>query len=213
MDPREAREKAVRDAKAGLILDAALKVFAQSGYHSTRLEDIAGAAGFSKASLYNYYDSKEAIFLCLAIREYERLCEKLGARLDPRKPLVANIEVILRTVFELFGEHFALLLEISDVRAMSGLQLESLAKQHDALMMDFRHWVREMQDLFVTILSAARERGELESPLDDEVLAAYIGAQLRGVLFDWKIAGRKGDIDTSVRQALEFVLHGVRGKG
>lgn len=212
MDPREAREKAVRDAKAGLILDAALKVFAQSGYHSTRLEDIAAAAGFSKGSLYNYYDSKEAIFLSLAIREYERLCEKLSDRLDPQRALAENVEAVLRTVFELFGEHFALLLEISDVRAMSGLELESLAKQHDALMIDFRHWVHETQTLFVAILSAARARGELRSPLDDKVLAAYIGAQLRGVLFDWKIAGRKGDIDQTVRQALEFVLHGVRGK-
>lgn len=212
MDPREAREKAVRDAKAGLILDAALKVFAQSGYHSTRLEDIASAAGFSKGSLYNYYDSKEAIFLCLAIREYEQLCEKLRDRLDARKSLTENIETILRTVFELFGEHFALLLEISDMRAMSGPEFESLAKQHDALMMDFKHWVREMQGLFEAMLSAARSRGELESPLDDGVLAAYIGSQLRGVFFDWKIAGRKGDIDQTVRQALEFVLHGVRGK-
>ncbi len=212
MDPREAREKAVRDAKAGLILDAALKVFARNGYHSTRLEDIAAAAGFSKGSLYNYYDSKEVIFLSLAIREYERLCERLADRLDPRKALAENIEVLLRTVFEVFGEHFALLLEISDVRAMSGMELESLAKQHAVLMQDFRHWVRETQALFETILSAARARRELQSSLDDGVLARFIGAQLRGVLFDWKIAGRTGDIDQSVQQALEFVLHGVRGK-
>jgi len=61
-NPKEVRDQTVRDAKTNLILDSALKVFSEKGYHETRLEDVAAAAGFSKASLYNYYEDKEEIF-------------------------------------------------------------------------------------------------------------------------------------------------------
>jgi AcrR family transcriptional regulator len=47
------------------ILPAALRVFAATGFAATRLEDVARAAGLSKAALYLYFDSKEAIFEAL----------------------------------------------------------------------------------------------------------------------------------------------------
>jgi AcrR family transcriptional regulator len=79
MDAKENRDQIVRDAKSSLILDAALKMFAEKGFHETRLDDIAAAAGFSKASLYNYYADKEAIFLHIIIRMHEKIIEALKA--------------------------------------------------------------------------------------------------------------------------------------
>ena len=76
-DAKSKRETAIREAKNNLILDAALKIFSETGFHDSRLEDIAAAAGFSKASLYNYYEDKETIFLSLAIREYSAVVGKL----------------------------------------------------------------------------------------------------------------------------------------
>ena len=72
-DARVKKDKAIRETKTNLILDASLEVFSRLGFHDTRLEDIAAAAGFSKDSLYNYYEDKEDIFMSLAIREYIRV--------------------------------------------------------------------------------------------------------------------------------------------
>ena len=47
------------------ILAAALRVFAESGYARARLEDVARVAGVSKAALYLYFESKQAIFEAL----------------------------------------------------------------------------------------------------------------------------------------------------
>ncbi len=85
LNPREAKDQLVRDAKSNLILDAALKTFAEKGYHETRLDDIAAAAGFSKASLYNYYEDKEEIFLHILIRMHEKILEVLKTR-NKRRP-------------------------------------------------------------------------------------------------------------------------------
>ncbi len=48
------------------ILRAALDEFARAGYARARLGDIARRAGVSKATLYLYFDSKQALFEALA---------------------------------------------------------------------------------------------------------------------------------------------------
>jgi AcrR family transcriptional regulator len=53
------------------ILEAALGLIETVGYDDTRLSDIAARADISKASIYRYFDSKEAIFLHLLDRETE----------------------------------------------------------------------------------------------------------------------------------------------
>jgi len=210
LDAREVREKTVRDAKSGLILDAAMVVFAQSGYYSTRLEDIAAAAGFSKAALYNYYPNKEAIFLHLAIREYDRLYARVADCVNRSATLAENLRQVIRTVLDLCGEHFSLLLEISDLRCMNPGEIESLARQHDDLFDELRGRLAAMNQVVSRLLGQARERGERSSPLDDRALASRVGAQIRGVLFEWKLAGSRGDIAMETANVVELVLHGVR---
>lgn len=43
------------------LLDAAVDVFARDGYHRASLEDIAGAAGVSKALIYEHFSSKREL--------------------------------------------------------------------------------------------------------------------------------------------------------
>jgi len=45
------------------ILGSALELFAEKGYHSTTIQDIATAVGISRATLYQYFESKEQLFV------------------------------------------------------------------------------------------------------------------------------------------------------
>jgi len=56
------RWKRRKEARPEEILDAALQLFTEKGFSSTRMVDVAKAAGISKGTLYLYFDSKEAIF-------------------------------------------------------------------------------------------------------------------------------------------------------
>jgi AcrR family transcriptional regulator len=53
------------EARPEEVLDAALDLFISRGYAATRMEDIASAAGLSKAAVYLYFPSKEALFQTL----------------------------------------------------------------------------------------------------------------------------------------------------
>src|SRR3977135_1592391 len=63
--PRWRRRK---DARPEEIINAALEVFADSGYAATKLEDVAGRAGVTKGTIYLYFENKDALFKAL-IRE------------------------------------------------------------------------------------------------------------------------------------------------
>jgi AcrR family transcriptional regulator len=63
------------------ILAAALEVFAEHGYHESRIEQITEAAGCSRPTFYQYFSSKEDVFRTLAGqvgREVGRLTDGLG---------------------------------------------------------------------------------------------------------------------------------------
>ena len=53
------------DTKRQTILDAAKAVFEEMGYERASMAEVAARAGSSKATLYNYFESKEALFFAL----------------------------------------------------------------------------------------------------------------------------------------------------
>jgi AcrR family transcriptional regulator len=57
--PRWARRK---DARPDEIIAAALDLFVERGFASTRLDDVAARAGISKGTLYLYFENKEDLF-------------------------------------------------------------------------------------------------------------------------------------------------------
>jgi AcrR family transcriptional regulator len=65
-----------------LLLSASEKVFAQRGYESALLAEIAATAGFSKGALYAHFKSKEDLFLALALAKAARLQASLSNALD-----------------------------------------------------------------------------------------------------------------------------------
>ncbi|HRO58989.1 MAG TPA: TetR/AcrR family transcriptional regulator [Burkholderiaceae bacterium] len=57
--PRWTRRK---EARPGELLEAALELFVERGFASTRLDEVAARAGVSKGTLYLYFASKEDLF-------------------------------------------------------------------------------------------------------------------------------------------------------
>ena len=59
---KELRVKRKRSIKRDLILNVAQKAFIKHGYDHTMVDQIALDAGYTKATLYKYFESKEDLF-------------------------------------------------------------------------------------------------------------------------------------------------------
>jgi AcrR family transcriptional regulator len=80
--------------------DAALRVFATQGFRRTRMADVAGAMGVSPGSLYNYVESKEALFHWIVERGGDQGPVEAPAALPIPTPAPAVIEASLRAHLE-----------------------------------------------------------------------------------------------------------------
>lgn len=209
MDPKVIRDQAIKDTKAALILDAARKVFSEYEYSETRLEDIAVVSGFSKASLYNYYSDKEEIFITLAIREFDAILDRLKNQNDPRASFSTNLENMVRTVLLFLGENYAFLLAIANFRISCQHNIENVDPKTRSLVQRFKLKYAELLEFQAQILRNAKKKGDILSPVPENVLSNYILSLIRGVLFDWKVKGSIGDTEREIRQLMIFLENGL----
>lgn len=92
------------EVAADRILDAAEKLYTQRDQDSIGMNEIARAAGCSRATLYRYFENREALRTAYVHRETRRLgraiAEQIGGVDDPRERLVAGMVATLRMVRE-----------------------------------------------------------------------------------------------------------------
>jgi|WetSurMetagenome_2_1015567.scaffolds.fasta_scaffold241363_1 AcrR family transcriptional regulator len=210
MDPKETREQIIRDAKSGIILDAARKVFAEKGFHDTHLDEIAASAGFSKAALYNYYSDKETIFLSLANRDFDNLLVLMKNNLDANAKFLDVLEKMTRIALSFFGEHFAFMLTSSEFRASEKTKMECFHNKYgDTLFAQFKKKFESISEIFIKMIDDAKKKREIECDLDNRVITNYLVSLVRGVLFEWKMQGKTMDIDQEIKHLVIFLNRGL----
>jgi AcrR family transcriptional regulator len=99
---RPARKRLPAEERRELILDAALEVFAGRGFHGSSIDEIAQAAGVSKALIYEHFPSKRDLHVSLLERNVQEIFERLAdaaATSDPgevrlRKGVDAFLEFV-----------------------------------------------------------------------------------------------------------------------
>ncbi len=77
LDPEVRREQ---------IIDAAEAVFAGREANEVTLEEIAEAAGVSRALVYNYFGDKSGVIAAVYLRSFDRLDAQLATALDRTDP-------------------------------------------------------------------------------------------------------------------------------
>ncbi|KLO30397.1 TetR family transcriptional regulator [Mycolicibacter heraklionensis] len=61
-----------------LLLDAAEEVFAEKGFTTATLDDIAQAAGYTKGAIYKHFAAKDELFLAVSDRYWRRYFENFA---------------------------------------------------------------------------------------------------------------------------------------
>lgn len=92
MDDLKSRPSARSAAKRDLIVDTAMRHFAEHGYQGARVEDVASELGIAKGSIFQHFGSKAGLFFAA----YQKAVAALPAWLDaPKDVLDAGFWVTL----------------------------------------------------------------------------------------------------------------------
>ena len=144
------------DTKLGHIRDTAAGLFARDGFTRTSMAELAGACGVSKALLYHYFDSKEALLFDI-LRAYLADLEAAvaiapRAAASPRDHLRDLIRALLRQYREAGNTHKLLTFE--------------LAVLADDRQAELRGAERRIMARFDAALAAAAADAGRQAPLD-----------------------------------------------
>lgn len=94
--------RAIREQQ---MLDSAIRVFADLGYHSASMDAIARDAAISKPMLYLYYGSKEELFAACVTRESGRLIDHLTSVAAGGEGARRSLEGVVEAFLEYVDEH------------------------------------------------------------------------------------------------------------
>jgi AcrR family transcriptional regulator len=89
------------EEKRRVILDAAVRVFAHRGFHTSRVGDIANEAGVAHGLLYHYFSSKDEVLETIFRENWSVLVERIRAVEDSGEPAREQLRhvaaILLRT--------------------------------------------------------------------------------------------------------------------
>lgn len=145
-----------RDAEAtrARLLDAAVKAFAERGYHGTTTRDIASAAGMSPAALYVHHSSKEDLLYQISRTGHDEalnvLREAVASTTDPVEQL--------RAVMRAFVLHHV---RAHTSARIVNYELAALSPQHLAVTARTRH---EIDQVFDDLVTRGIEAGAFHTP-------------------------------------------------
>lgn len=187
------------------LLDAAAAVFAEKGYASATVADVAARADIAKGTVYGYFTSKEDLFF--ALFEWYALKMAAGVRLGPQA-LGQTAEGRLMALGD------AVMTGIMDTMAMYTLTLEfwaaaSSSRFRERFRASFREVYRNYGDLVSGIIRDGIARGEFQA-------AAPAGHLARGIVAMWDALGLQFWVDQGfdLRQTavdcLAAMLAGIR---
>ncbi len=164
-----------RTTKKKIILDAALKVFADKGYHYATIGDIAREAGIAKGSVHVYFESKLDVLLSIILLFWQSINEANRNKLnDDKNPL--------ETLKELFSTFQDMLLH--DVQSLYWAKIlrEGLPKLHDIKSEQLRNKQadieRERKKLMETIDAVIRKgqrQGLIKKNIKHQALRQILG--------------------------------------
>lgn len=90
------RKKEPRSVHRDNIASVASKLFAERGISATSMDDIAKAAGYSKATLYVYFENKEEIVSILVLDSMKKLCSYISSALQLQTSMRAKYDLICK---------------------------------------------------------------------------------------------------------------------
>ncbi|MCV4340877.1 TetR/AcrR family transcriptional regulator [Pseudomonas capsici] len=148
------------------IVEAATQHFGHYGYEKTTVSDLAKAIGFSKAYIYKFFDSKQAIGEVICGNRLAAIMEIVDASVVDAPTASEKLRRMLKALVEAGSSLFFLDRKLYDIAAVSARDQWPSARGHET----------RLRQLIEQIVREGREAGEFErkTPLDEVANAIYL---------------------------------------
>ena len=148
------------------IINAAMQHFGHYGYEKTTVSDLARAIGFSKAYIYKFFDSKQAIGGVICSNRLAMIMQIVEAAIAEAPTASERLRRLFRSISEAGSDLFFHDRKLYDIAAVASRDQWPSVKIHEV----------RIRELIRQIVLQGRESGEFErkTPLDEAVNAIFL---------------------------------------
>ncbi|MEW5825723.1 MAG: TetR/AcrR family transcriptional regulator [Candidatus Bipolaricaulota bacterium] len=182
-----------REEKRDQIHRAALRVFAQRGFHDTTVADIAQEAGIAKGTVYLYYESKDEILIDVFRRYTDAMLDAVDKLLDSALPVPEVLEAFVALQIDLFRK------EPDLVQVLSRRSLQALSDGDERM----RSFHRYLLDRIARLLDRGTLLNEVRA-FDPRVGACVLLAMQETLPLYMSVYGAEASSDTLARVTREL---------
>lgn len=183
------------------ILDAAIRVFADHGYHGARVGDIAEHAGVAHGLLYHYFASKDEVLRTIFVENWGELVRRFRAVADADEPADEKLEGIAKILLRTWRNDPALVT----------VMVREVARSHQ-----LQAQVEDVGEAFAIVqrvIEEGQQQGVFRRDLDARLASWLVYGGLEEVLTGWvlgQLPDSEQDVARAERTAVDLALAGLR---
>ncbi|WP_050615991.1 TetR/AcrR family transcriptional regulator [Bacillus testis] len=163
------------------IIDAAVGVIAEHGYHQAQVSKIAKQAGVADGTIYLYFKNKEDILISLFQEKMGEFVERINDEINLKETASDKLSVLIQKHFDIMSEdpHLAVV-----------TQLE-LRQSNSELRRQINDVLKGYLNLVDGILKEGIANGEFKQDLNDKLARQMIFGTLDEIVTNWVMNDHK----------------------
>jgi TetR/AcrR family transcriptional regulator, fatty acid metabolism regulator protein len=180
------------------IIEAAVIVIAENGYHHAQVSKIAKQAGVADGTIYLYFKNKEDILISL-------FQEKMGNFIEKIQNEIEGISCPTEKLYVLIEKHFQLLAADRHLAIVTQLELRQSNKE---LRLRINEVLKGYLKVVERILLEGIEKGEFRKDLDVRLARQMIFGTIDETVTTWVMNDQKYDLVTLAKPVHQLLTKG-----
>ncbi|KIL37570.1 hypothetical protein SD71_02870 [Cohnella kolymensis] len=191
-----------KEEKRAAILEGALHCFTEKGYQATTVDDIVRHLGMSKGAIYNYFSSKEDMYIQMADARMNTMVDTLTEQFK----LVPSAAEKLRHLFARFHRQ-----SLDELRKWLTFHMEfSIYAGRRPDLADFlSEYMGKALALIQKIMEEGKQSGEFRSDLDAKSASYLFWAVRDGLALHFMIDGEEAEYKSILKDMETMVFRNI----
>ncbi|NOZ77652.1 MAG: TetR/AcrR family transcriptional regulator [Acidobacteria bacterium] len=188
-----------KEQKRNRILKAAIEVFAEKGYFTARMTDVASAAHVADGTLYLYFDGKEDLLMTIFDQILSQFIERLEHEIQTLDDPADKLRLMVRLHLETLGRNRSL---------AHVLQIET---RHTRKFMSqlTRGKLGKYLGLVRTIIEEGQATGRFRSGISAGLATNVVFGAVDELVMSWLLAEEPGDLLRYLDPLMELLIGGL----
>lgn len=183
-------------------MNAAVKIFAEFGYHNSKIYQIAQEASVATGSVYVYYKNKEDLLHKIFEMLWSRLYVELKKVSEiPGSTSIEKLDAMVDLYLDVFAENPALALVFVNEQIQASRNQTRFTKYYEKFL-----------DLAETTLAEGQKHGEIIANLDMMIYRQFIFGALRNLIHKWAESPEEFSLGRIRRNFKAFIKNGIVNK-